>query len=83
MLITQASDRGLIRGVYIAKTGEQYTHKQFANDTIVVVEAKREFIDTTFAIFQLMDRAFGIFIKSYGVKLLWYQANRCPRSSLT
>lgn len=56
-MISNAAERGIIRGVPIAVIGEQYTHGQFADDTNVILEAKREYVDATFDIFRCMGRA--------------------------
>lgn len=49
---------------------EQYTHGQFADDTNIIVEAKKEYVDATFDIFQCKGKAFGRFVKEEGVKAI-------------
>lgn len=50
--------------------GEQLIHGQFVDDTHVILEAKRSYIDATFNIFRMMEQTFGIFVKEIGVKAI-------------
>lgn len=68
MLLTQAADRGSIRGVFIKETNDQVMHGQFVDDTNVVIEAERQYVDATFAVFRRMGEASGLHIKYTGVK---------------
>lgn len=44
-MISHDADEGMIQGIQIEETGEQYTHSQFVDDTSVVVEARRDYVD--------------------------------------
>lgn len=77
-LLTQEIDRGDIRGVYIAETGEQYSHGQFSDDTNMVIEASRGYIDATFEIFHTMGKASGLFVKTSRVKAVLVPSQLLP-----
>lgn len=66
--LTEASNVGLIWGVFLPETGEEHTHDQFSDDTKVIIVAKREYIQNNFALFRTFGEASGLFIKETGVK---------------
>lgn len=69
-LLTQAADEGHIKGVYIEETSEQATHGQFVDNTNVIIEVKRNYIDYTFGIFKKMGLASELYVKESGVKVV-------------
>lgn len=70
-MITRVVDGGLIKEVPIVETEELYTHGQFFDDTNVIVEANKEYVEETFEIFQCMGKALEIFVKEIGVKAVF------------
>lgn len=62
-MITEGADRDLIRGVHIPEIGDQHTHGQFADDTKVMIEAKRAYVDHVFSVFRTLGEASGLFVK--------------------
>lgn len=78
VLFTQAIDKSIIKGVYVEEAGEQVTHGQYADDTNVILEAKRQYIDATFEIFRLLGRAFGLFVKEVGVQAVLIPSQLVP-----
>lgn len=70
-LINKEADDGRIRGVYIEETEDQYTHCQFVDDTSVLVEARRTYIDQVLYVFRLMGRASSLYIKETNVKAVY------------
>lgn len=67
-LLTQAANLGLIKGVFVEEIGKQITHNQYADDTTVIIEAKREGIEHLFDIFRMMGKASNLYVKESGVK---------------
>lgn len=78
MLLTQAADRGRIQGVYIQETDDQVTHSQFVDDRNIVVEAKREYVEETFAVFRKLGDASALHIKYIGVKVVLISDHPLP-----
>lgn len=68
MLLTQAADRGRIKGVFIPETGDQVTHSQLVDDTNVIIEANRDYVEATFDVFRLLGCASSLDIKYSGIK---------------
>lgn len=60
----------------MAERGEHATHGQFADNTNVIFEARREYINETFAIFQLKGEALGLYVKTTGVKAVLSPLNQ-------
>lgn len=71
MLLTQAVDRGQIKGIYIHETDDQVTHGQFFDDTNRVVEARKECVGKTFDVFRMIGEASRLYIKYTGVKAVF------------
>lgn len=78
VLITEAIDLGVIKGVSIVETREQYTHGQFVADTSVIIKAKVQYIHTTFEIFQCMGNASGLYVKETNVKAIFISNGLMP-----
>lgn len=53
------------------ETGEQATHSQFANDINFIFEARKEYIDYNFTVFQKTGAASSLFVKEEGVKVVF------------
>lgn len=54
VMLTHKMDKARIKGIPIPKTDKQHTHKQFVDDTNIVIEAKRHYFEELFAIFRRM-----------------------------
>lgn len=63
LLLTDAIDQGIIKGVFIHEIWEQKTHGRFADDTKIFIEAKHLYVDNTFSIFRMLVDAFGLISK--------------------
>lgn len=72
MLLTQATDRRRIQGVYIQETGDQVTHGQFVDDTN---------IEETFAVFWKMGEVSWLHIKYTRVKFVLISDHPLPEGA--
>lgn len=70
-ILTKATDERLIKGVHIPETGEQATHGKLVDDTHVLIEARKDYVDETFKVFRTMGRALGLFLKEINVKAVY------------
>lgn len=52
----------------IPKTAEQHTHGQFPDDTHVIIEAKKSYVEATLDLFRKFGDASDLYIKEVGVK---------------
>lgn len=77
-MLIRAQDAGLIKGFWIEETGDYITHAQFADDTNVIVEAKREYIDNTLDIFRIVGEASSLFVKVEGIKAVLISEQPLP-----
>lgn len=69
-MLTRVVDEGKLRGVYIPEIDEQATHGQFVDDTHVLIEAWKEFVEESFRVFRFMGNALGLFVKESEVKAI-------------
>lgn len=60
-----------------------YTYDQFVDDTNCVIEAKVEYISTTFDILCLMGKSSGLFVKEVNVKVVYISEGPLPPELLT
>lgn len=67
-LLTTTANQGLFKRVFVKEIGEQKTHGQYVDNTVVLIEADRRGIDYLFDTFRQMGLASGLFIKEIGVK---------------
>lgn len=70
-LITQEADVGRIQGVYIEETGEQYTHGQFIDDTSIIVQSHKRYVDHILSTFRVMGQASSLYIKETRIRAVY------------
>ncbi|GMI92896.1 hypothetical protein HRI_002958900 [Hibiscus trionum] len=87
-LLVKAESVGLIKGVQVGMKDSRFSHIQFADDLIVFLEAKTEYIHNTKRILRIFELASGLKLnmkksKLYGVNIReetvsdWAMAIRC------
>lgn len=59
-----------IVGVLVPEVDDHITHIQFADDTSILIQAKREYMDNLFQNFKTLGKASGLFVKESGVKVV-------------
>lgn len=57
VLLSAEVEAGKIKGVDIKETEEQHSHGQFINNTSMIVEAKRQYVDQVLCTCRLMGQA--------------------------
>lgn len=55
-------DEGRIKGVFIPKIQDQITHNLFADDTSIILEAKRVYVDNLFHIFRTLGDTSSLYV---------------------
>lgn len=83
MLITKETGARRIKGVHIEETDDQYMHGQFVNNTSIVVQAERRYVDHVLDTFWLMGQAFGLYIKKTRIKFVYISLEPMPKDIWT